>query len=75
MKFMPAGIGWLPIIVAALLCPLFVKKIEQNLGAFTFIMGTCAFVLSRSWHIGLVEDAIHEPIITGRLLDKEVVVW
>ncbi len=68
MEFIPVGIGLIPIIIAVLLGPLLVKKIEHNLEAFLFLMGACAIVISRSWHIGLVEDAVWEPIVIGMML-------
>jgi len=68
MELTPVEIGLIPIIVAVLLGPIFVKKIEHNLEAFLFLMGSCAVAISRSWHIGLVEDAVHEPVVVGIVL-------
>ncbi len=75
MVLMPAEIGLIPVIVAVLLGPLFVKKIEHNLEAFLFLMGAFAVVLSRSWHIGFVEDAIAQPIVIGLVLSGLVAGW
>jgi predicted cation transporter len=68
MEFIPVEIGLIPIILAVLLGPLLVKKIERNLEAFLFLMGACAVALSRSWHIDLVEEAIQEPVVIGIML-------
>ena len=68
MALAPVELGLIPIFVAILLGPLLVKRIEQNIETFLFLMGICAVAISRSWHIGLVEDAIQEPIIVGIVL-------
>jgi len=72
MALAPVELGLIPIFVAILLCPLLVKKVEQNIEAFLFLLGICAVAISRSWHIGLVEDAIQEPIIVGIMLSALV---
>jgi predicted cation transporter len=54
--------------VAVLLGPLLIKRIERNLEAFLFLMGACAVAVSRSWHIGIVEDAVQEPVVLGIVL-------
>jgi len=61
-------IGLIPIFVAVLLGPLLIKRIERNLEAFLFLMGVCAVAVSRSWHIGIVEDAVQEPVVFGIVL-------
>jgi len=61
-------IGLIPIFLAVLIGPLLVKRIERNLEAFLFLMGACAVALSRSWHIGLVEEAVQEPLVVGMVL-------
>lgn len=68
MAFIPAEIGLIPILLAVLFGPLLSKRIERNLEAFLFLMGVCAVAVSRSWHIGFVEEAIQEPIIVGIVL-------
>ncbi len=68
MALAPVELGLIPIFVAILLGPLLVKRIEQNIETFLFLMGICAVAISRSWHIGLVEEAIQEPIIVGIVL-------
>ncbi|MHB8120165.1 MAG: DUF1646 family protein [Methanothrix sp.] len=61
-------IGLIPIFVAVLLGPLLVERIERNLEAFLFLMGVCAVAVSRSWHIGIVEEAAQEPVVIGIVL-------
>lgn len=68
MALAPVELGLIPIFAATLLGPLLVKKVEQNIEAFLFLMGVCAVAISRSWHIGLVEEATQEPIIVGIVL-------
>jgi len=61
-------IGLIPIFLAVLLGPLLIKRIEQSLEMFLFLMGICAVAISRSWHIGIVEEAIQEPLVVGIVL-------
>jgi predicted cation transporter len=68
MELAPVDLGLIPIIVAVLLGPLLVQKIERNIEAFLFLMGVCAVAISSSWHIGLVEEAAREPVIVGIVL-------
>lgn len=68
MALAPVELGLIPIFLAVLIGPLLVKKVEQNIEAFLFLMGVCAAAISRSWHIGLVEEAIEEPIVVGIVL-------
>jgi len=68
MELIPVEIGLIPIFVAILLGPLLIKKIKCNLEAFLFLMGICAVAISRSWHIGLVEEAVQEPVLIGIVL-------
>ena len=68
MELIPVEIGLIPIFVAVLLGPLLIKKIEHNLEAFLFLMGVCAVAVSRSWHIGIVEEAVQEPAVIGIVL-------
>jgi len=57
MEMNPAEIGLIGIVVAVLVGPFFIKRVERNLEAFLFLMSACAVALSRTWHIGLVEEA------------------
>ncbi|MEI2761090.1 DUF1646 family protein, partial [Methanothrix soehngenii] len=56
-------IGLIPIFLAVLLGPLLIKRIEQNLEMFLLLMSICAVAISRSWYIGIVEEAIQEPLV------------
>jgi predicted cation transporter len=68
MELIPVEIGLIPIFVAVLLGPLLIKRIQRNLEAFLFLMGVCAVAVSRSWNIGIVEDAVQEPVVLGIVL-------
>lgn len=68
MELIPVEIGLIPIFVAVLLGPLLIKRIERNLEAFLFLMGVGAVAISRSWHIGIVEEAVQEPVVVGIVL-------
>jgi predicted cation transporter len=68
MELIPVEIGLIPIFVVVLLGPLMIKRIERNIEAFLFLMAVCAVAISRSWHIGIVEDAIQEPVVVGIVL-------
>lgn len=68
MVLIPVETGLIVIFLVVLLGPLLIKRIERNLEAFLFLIGACAIVLSRSWHIDLVEEAVQEPVVIGILL-------
>jgi len=68
MVQVPVEPGLIAIFLAVLLGPLLIKRIERNLEAFLFLVSACAIVLSRSWHIDLVEEAAQEPIVIGIVL-------
>ena len=68
MVLIPVETGLIAIFLVVLLGPLLIKRIERNLEAFLFLIGACAIVLSRSWHIDLVEEAVQEPVVIGILL-------
>ncbi|HUS76949.1 MAG TPA: DUF1646 family protein [Methanothrix sp.] len=68
MELIPVEIGLIPIFVAVLLGPLMIKRIERNIEAFLFLMGVCAVAISRSWHIGIVEEAVQKPVVVGIVL-------
>jgi predicted cation transporter len=65
MELSPAELGLYAIIVAALIGPLAVKRIKQNLEAFLFLMGICAIAVSRSWRVDFIEDAFQSPVMLG----------
>jgi len=58
-------IGLFVIVLAVLIGPFMVKKIEHNLEAFLFVMGVLTVTISSSWHMELIEEALMEPIIKG----------
>lgn len=62
-------LGLCIILIAVLVLPFFLKKVEHNLEIFLFVCGLAAVLLSKqfSWH--LTEEALIEPLpITGAVL-------
>jgi predicted cation transporter len=57
--------GLFGIFLLVLLCPFFIKKVEEQLEAFLFVMGVSAVTIANVWHMELVMEAIEEPIIKG----------
>lgn len=55
-------VGLFIILVSVLCGPFFVKKIEENLETFLFIMGCIAVTITSQWRMSLVEEALIEPI-------------
>lgn len=58
-------IGLFAIFAAVLIGPFLVKKIENNLEVFLFIMGVIAATVGWKWSWFLVQEALLEPIIKG----------
>jgi predicted cation transporter len=58
-------IGLFAVVLAVLLGPFLVKKIEHNLEAFLFVMGVLSVTIAGVWEMHLVEEAIMEPIVKG----------
>lgn len=54
--------GLLVILVAALCVPFLVKKVEENLEIFLFIMGCSAVTITSQWQMPLIEEALIEPV-------------
>jgi predicted cation transporter len=50
------------ILLAVLVLPFVVKKVEENLEAFLFIMGLTSVFVTKSMNWDLVKDALIEPI-------------
>ena len=50
------------LIVAVLLLPLTIHKIEENLEAFLFVCGTVAVTISQVWSGHLIVSALEDPI-------------
>ncbi len=59
------AIGLLTIFVLVLVLPFRVKKVEENLEPFFFVMGVVAVTISGLWSWELVEEAIKAPITIG----------
>ncbi|MBN1322811.1 MAG: DUF1646 family protein [Methanotrichaceae archaeon] len=68
MAMNPAEIGLMGIVMAVLVGPFFIKRVERNLEGFLFLMSACAVAISKTWHIGLVEEAFQSTVIVGILL-------
>ena len=49
------------ILILVLVLPFFVRKIEENLEVFLFIMGILAVTVTSQWSWPLVEEALVEP--------------
>lgn len=62
-------LGLLLILIAVLMGPFLIKKVEEELEAFLFVMGLLAATVSGVWSLHLVEEALLEPIkITAAVL-------
>jgi predicted cation transporter len=57
------------VLLLVLFLPFLVKKVEENLEPFLFVMGVAAVTVSSQWALPLVEEALVEPIkITAAVL-------
>jgi predicted cation transporter len=56
-------IGLLLILLAIFILPFTVRKIEEELEIFLFVMGVIAVTFTWQWDLGLIEDAITEPVV------------
>ncbi len=66
---MPVLAGLAAIMLAVLILPFSVKKVEEQLEIFLFIMGCAAVTLTSQWSGALIKDALLEPLkITGAVL-------
>jgi len=54
--------GLFLILVFVLLGPFLIKKVEEQLEAFFFVMGLLAVTISGMWSLHVVEDALLEPV-------------
>lgn len=64
---MYGGLGL--IILLVLVLPFTLKKVEQNLEPFLFVMGLLSVLISQQMTIGLLRKALEEPImITAAVL-------
>ena len=61
--------GLSAIMLAVLILPFSVKKVEEQLEIFLFIMGCAAVTLTSQWSGGLIKEALLEPLkITAAVL-------
>lgn len=55
-------VGLLVILVAVLTLPFFVKRVEENLEVFLFVMGALAVTVTSQWDLHLLEEGLVEPV-------------
>lgn len=55
-------IGLFIILGIVLLAPFSVKKVEEELEVFLFVMGCLAVTITSGWEIGLIKEALIEPV-------------
>jgi predicted cation transporter len=62
-------IGMIVVAAAVTLLPLLVKRVGQELEIFLFVMGIIAVTVTQQWSVGLVLQALQEPLkITAAVL-------
>jgi predicted cation transporter len=54
--------GLFAILVAVLFIPFLIKRAEENLEIFLFVMGCIAVTITTQWGMPLVEEALIEPV-------------
>ncbi|MBF0216723.1 MAG: DUF1646 family protein [Candidatus Omnitrophica bacterium] len=54
--------GLFLILAVVLLGPFLVRKIEEELEIFLFIMGSIAVTITSQWELGLIKEALVEPV-------------
>jgi len=54
--------GLFIILAIVLFAPFFIKRIEENLEIFLFVMGCIAVTITAQWSAPLIEEALVEPI-------------
>lgn len=54
--------GLYAVLLAALCVPFFVKKVEEELEIFLFILGCCAVTITSQWNTHLIKEALSEPV-------------
>jgi predicted cation transporter len=64
---MAITVGLFLVIVAVLILPFAVKKVEENLELFFLIMGVCAVSISGLWSTELVVEALKAPVEIGNV--------
>jgi len=55
-------LGLFGILAAVLFAPFLVKKVEEELEIFLFVMGCIAVTITSQWDISLLKEALIEPI-------------
>ena len=60
-------VGLCLVILAVLILPFAVKKVEENLEIFFLIMGVCAVTISGLWSPELVIEALKAPVVIGNV--------
>jgi len=55
-------IGLFAILILVLFAPFLIKRIEENLEVFLFVMGCIAVTVTSQWGIHLVKEALIEPV-------------
>ncbi|MDP2921297.1 MAG: DUF1646 family protein [Candidatus Omnitrophota bacterium] len=55
-------LGLFVILAIVLFAPFLIKKVEEELELFLFIMGSIAVTITSQWSVSLVEEALIEPI-------------
>jgi predicted cation transporter len=55
-------LGLFAILATVLFAPFLVKKVEEELEIFLFVMGCIAVTITSQWSIPLMEEALVEPI-------------
>ncbi|MFH0855962.1 MAG: DUF1646 family protein [Candidatus Omnitrophota bacterium] len=55
-------IGLFVILGIVLLAPFSVKRVEEELEIFLFIMGCLAVTITSQWKMGLIEEALIDPV-------------
>lgn len=57
--------GLFGVFLCVLILPFVIKKVEENLEAFLFVMGVSAVTIANAWNMHLIKEAIEEPVIKG----------
>jgi predicted cation transporter len=60
-------VGLCLVILAVLILPFAVKKVEENLELFFLVMGVCAVTISGLWSSELVIEALKAPVQIGNV--------
>lgn len=60
---MPITIGLFAILTLVLVLPFLVKKVEENLEPFFFVMGAASLTVSKLWSWEIVKTAFRTPVM------------